>query len=181
MVPLIYSARHSELYLHPNSKPSQIGTGGSGPESAPRGSKSITFAKGIFQPFHLPKFLPNPIGNLRFYLFNIRYTGDTKLQLEKFSKSEVGVFWAAAQYRFRNLWFKHRGTNFEMFGSSIGVPNMVCYIPLCLNRKFRNPYRGATQNNVTPTSNSENFKLQLGVIDISDIEWVKRKDPLLDS
>ena len=31
----------------------------------------------------------------------------------------------------------------------------LCHIPLCLNRKFRNLYRSATQN--TPTSNSENF------------------------
>ena len=60
----------------------------------------------------------------------------------------------------------HVDTDFEIYGSSIGVRIMVCYIPLCLNnipyfiplwlnRKFRNLYRGATQN--TPTSDSKNF------------------------
>ena len=48
-------------------------------------------------------------GNLQFYPFNIRYIDDTKLKIEKFSKSDVGVFWAVAQYGFRNLRFKHRG------------------------------------------------------------------------
>ena len=45
--------------------------------------------------------------------------------------------------------------DFESYGSSIGVWNKAYYIPLCLNRTFRNLYRGAAQN--TPTSNSENF------------------------
>ena len=60
------------------------------------------------------------------------------------------------------------------------IPNCI---PLCLNRKlnrkFGRLYRGAAHN--TPTSNSELLKLQLGLIRISDIEWVKQKDPLLDS
>ena len=33
------------------------------PKSAPRGSKSTTFARGIIQSFHLPNFLHNPIGD----------------------------------------------------------------------------------------------------------------------
>ena len=37
------------------------GSGAPGPKSVPRDTKSATFAKGIFQPFDLPKFLPNPI------------------------------------------------------------------------------------------------------------------------
>ena len=37
------------------------GSGAPGPESAPRGTKSTTFAKGIFQPFILPKFFLNPV------------------------------------------------------------------------------------------------------------------------
>ena len=37
------------------------GSGAPGPESAPRGTKSTTFAKGIVQPFNLPKFFPNPV------------------------------------------------------------------------------------------------------------------------
>ena len=56
------------------------------------------------------------------------------------------------------------------------IPNCI---PLCLNRKFRNLYRHATH--MTPTSNSKLLKLQLGVIGISDIEWHKRKVPVLDS
>ena len=32
-------------------------------KSAPRGSKSTTFARGIIQSFHLPNFLHNPIGD----------------------------------------------------------------------------------------------------------------------
>ena len=34
---------------------------------------------------------------------------------------------------------------------------------------------------MTPTSNPKFLKLQLGLISISDIDWVKRKVPLLDS
>ena len=42
--------------------PAKSGSGAPGPESAPRGTKSTTFAKGIFQPFNLPNFCPNPVG-----------------------------------------------------------------------------------------------------------------------
>ena len=38
------------------------GSGVRGPESAPRGSKSTTFANGFYQLFNLPKSLPNLIG-----------------------------------------------------------------------------------------------------------------------
>ena len=38
-----------------------------GPKSAPRGTKSITFAKGFFQLFNLPKFLPNSVGEPSFF------------------------------------------------------------------------------------------------------------------
>ena len=65
--------------------------GAPGPKSAPRGSKSITVGKGLFQSFNLQKFAMNPIRELPFYPFNIRYTYDSKLQLEKFSDSEVGA------------------------------------------------------------------------------------------
>ena len=56
------------------------------------------------------------------------------------------------------------------------IPNCI---PLCLNRKFQNLYRHATH--MTTTSNSKLLKLQFGVISISDIEWFKRKVPVLDS
>ena len=48
--------------LNYNTKSSQNGSGVPGPENGSRGTKSITFAKGIFQPFNLQKFLPNPVG-----------------------------------------------------------------------------------------------------------------------
>ena len=38
------------------------GSGALGPESAPRARKLTTFAKGSFQPFNLPKFSANPVG-----------------------------------------------------------------------------------------------------------------------
>ena len=68
------------------------GSGAPGPESAPRGAKSTTFAEGIFQPFNLPKFFPNPVREPSVFLFNVRYTYNTKLKLEKSSELEVGVF-----------------------------------------------------------------------------------------
>ena len=55
---------------------------------------------------------------------------------------------------------------------------LIAY-PICLNRKFRTLFRHASH--MTPTSNPKLLKLQLGVIGISDIEWVKRKVPVLDS
>ena len=38
-------------------------SGAPGPKSAPRGSKSTTFAKGFFQLFNLQKIGMNPIGD----------------------------------------------------------------------------------------------------------------------
>ena len=52
------------------------------------------------------------------------------------------------------------------------IPNCI---PLCLNPKFRTLYRGAADN--TPTSNAELLKLKLGLIGISDIEWVNGRFP----
>ena len=69
----------------------ESGSGVPGPKSVPRGSKSTTFAEGKVQLFNLQKIAMNPIGILPFYLFNIRYTYDSKLQLEKLSELEVGV------------------------------------------------------------------------------------------
>jgi len=40
------------------------GSGAPGPKSGPRCTKSITFAKGFFQQFNLPKFFLNPVGEL---------------------------------------------------------------------------------------------------------------------
>ena len=48
------------------------------------------------------------------------------------------------------------------------IPNCI---PLCLIRKFRILYQHAARN--TPTSKSELLKLQLGLLGISDIAWIK--------
>ena len=62
------------------------------PKSAPRGSKSTTFAKGIVQLFNLQKIGMNPIGDPSVLptQFPI-YTYDSKLKFEKLSQLEVGV------------------------------------------------------------------------------------------
>ena len=52
--------------------------------------------------------------NLQFHSLNIRYTHESKLQLEKVFESDVGEFWFTSRYTFRNWWFHHRGTNFGM-------------------------------------------------------------------
>ena len=83
--------------LNPNLKSSQIGIWCSGTKKCSRDTKSATFAKGIFQPFDLPKFFPNSVKKLSFFLLNVFYTYNTKLKLEKSSESEVGLFWVAPQ------------------------------------------------------------------------------------
>ena len=75
--------------LNPNRAKS--GSGAPGPKSAPRGSKSTTFANGFFQPFSPLKFFLNPIGESPFYHSHVRYTDETKRKFEKSSASEVGV------------------------------------------------------------------------------------------
>ena len=50
------------------------GSGAPGPKSAPRRSKSTTFAKGIFQLSNLQKIAMNPIGDPSVLL--IQYRGD---------------------------------------------------------------------------------------------------------
>ena len=89
------------------------------PKTAPRGSKSTTFAKGIFQLFNVQTIGMNPIGVLPFYLLHLRYTYKTELKFEKLSQLEVGVLSVAyrfsypfawtVNFKFRNLRFNHRG------------------------------------------------------------------------
>ena len=71
--------------LRPATKSIKTASGAPRPKSAPRGSKSITFAQGKFQVSRtLKKWLRIQQGNPPFYHFNIRYTYGSKLQLEKF-------------------------------------------------------------------------------------------------
>ena len=69
------------------------GSGAPGPKSAPRRSKSTTFAKGIFQLFNLQQIVMNPIGDPSVLpiQYPIYITYDSKLQLERRSDLEVGV------------------------------------------------------------------------------------------
>ena len=105
-----WSSRTSSWTLSLSTKPSKSGYSAPGPESAARGSKSTTFAKGALQPFELRNSSLIQWGKLRFSRVNVRYTYKTELKLEKSSESEVGVLWVARLYRFWNLGFKHRGT-----------------------------------------------------------------------
>ena len=82
-----------------------------GTQSAPRGSKWTNFVKGNVQLFNLKKMLRIKFGNLPFNFFNIRYTYDSKLQFEKLRN------WRLVSCEL------HFDTDFEIYGSSIGVCN----------------------------------------------------------
>ena len=88
-------------------------SGGPGPESAPRGTKSTTFAKGFFQPFNL-RFFYNPAkGSFGF----------------AHSMSDIPMKPRCSLRSFRNWRLVcselHINTDFEIYGSSIGVCNYV--------------------------------------------------------
>ena len=55
--------------LNPNWAKS--GSGAPAPKSAPSDTKSVTFAKGIFQASDLPKFISNPIREASFSWFSV--------------------------------------------------------------------------------------------------------------
>ena len=82
------------------------------------------FNKGFGQLFELGNSSLIWSVNLQFHSFNIRYTHESKLQLEKFFELEVGEFWVTSRYTFRNLWFHHRGTNFGMLHTL--MPTIQC-------------------------------------------------------
>ena len=73
-------------------KGAKSASGALGPKSAPRGSKSVTFAQGLFQFFNLQKIDTNPIREPSFYHSNILYIYESKFQFEKLLELEVGVF-----------------------------------------------------------------------------------------
>ena len=73
-------------------KGAKSASGAPGPKIAPRGSKSVTFAQGLFQLFNLQQIDTNPIRDRSFDHSNIRYICGSKLQFEKLSELEVGVF-----------------------------------------------------------------------------------------
>ena len=71
--------------LRPATKSIKTASRAPRPKSAPRGSKSTTFAKGKFQVSNPQKMVANPIGEPSVSpRFNIRYTHGSKLQLEKY-------------------------------------------------------------------------------------------------
>ena len=77
---------------------------------------------------------------------------------------------ATAKYihRFRHLRFKHMGMKYGI----LRTPMLEPYISKSVSR------RGSKHTNLQPR---KLFKLQLDLIGISDIEWIKRNVPLLDS
>ena len=79
------------------------------PKSAPRGSKSTTFAKAIFQLFNLQKIAMNPIGDPSVLL--------TQSPIYLWLQAEV---WEA----------------FAIGGWCV-VSSIPYFVPLCLNRKFQ--------------------------------------------
>ena len=91
-----------------NMKSIKTASGAPRPKSAPRGSKSATFAQGKFQVSNRQKMVANPIwGTLRFTISISDILMAPSCSLRSFL--EVGVSWAASRYSFRNLRFKHRG------------------------------------------------------------------------
>ena len=96
-------------------KAAKSASGAPGLKSAPRGSKSTTFGKGLFQLVNLRKIAINPMRDPSVLPFQFPiYTNDSKLQLEKFRN------WRLVSCEL------HVDTDFEMYGSSIGVCNWVC-------------------------------------------------------
>ena len=59
----------------------------------------------------------------------------------------------------------HLDTDFEIYGSSIGVCNIPYFIPLCLNRKFQNmfPYFGRSDGCNIPLAKMVDF-VSLGAL-----------------
>ena len=100
--------------LRPATKSIKTASGAPRPKSAPRGSKSTTFAQGKFQVSNPQKLVANPIvGTLRFTISISDILMAPSCSLRSFL--EVGVSWAASRYSFRNLRFKHRGLQLGMW------------------------------------------------------------------
>ena len=96
-------------------KGAKSASGVPGPESAPRGSKSTTFGKGFFQSFNLQqKCYESNKGSFRFI----------------HSISDIPVPPSCSLRSFQNRRLVrcelHVDTGFEIYGSSIGVCNLVC-------------------------------------------------------
>ena len=120
---MLILARNYNGFLHdmfcpsiscPSWKWPKSGSGAPGPESAPRGTKSTTFATEIFQPSNFRNSFLIQYGILRFYTSNVRHTFKTKLKLEQHSELEVGTIWAASGDASRNWESKHRGMQLRM-------------------------------------------------------------------
>ena len=101
--------------LRPATKSINTVSGAPRPKSAPRGSKSTTFAQGKFQVSNPQTMVANPIlrGTLRFTISISDILMAPSCSLRSFL--EVGVSWAASRYSFRNLRFKHRGLQLGMW------------------------------------------------------------------
>ena len=89
-------------------KGAKSASGAPGQKSTPRGSKSATFAQGLFQPFNLQNIGTNPIGEPSVLPFQ----HPIYLWLQASASKVVGIGgWCVLS------------TDFEIYGSSIGVYN----------------------------------------------------------
>ena len=106
-------------------KGAKLASCGPGLKSAPRGSKSTTFGKGFFQLLNLQKIAMNPMGTFRF----------------THSISDIPMTPICSLRSFRNWRLGccelHVDTDFEIYGSSIGV----CIYVIQSNPIQSNPFQ----------------------------------------
>ena len=119
------------LWVRNRAKPA---SGAPRPKSAPRGSKSSTFAQGKNSSLQPSKNgYESNRGTLRFTISISNILMAPSCSLRSFL--EVSVSWAASRYSFRNLGFKHRGMQLGMWWYTIGInptPNLLIKLQLGL-------------------------------------------------
>ena len=115
------------------------------PKSAPRGSKSITFSKGFGQLFELRNSSFIPSVNLQFHSLK----SDIPISLSCSLKSSSNRRLVNSE--------SHLDTRFEIYGSTIGVRNLVCYEPFCQQ------FNAAIQQKSRPPTSLSSFSLVISV------------------
>ena len=91
-------------------KTEQIGTRCSGTQKCSQRFEIDHFCPGNISAIQSLKFFVNPIRESFVSQLNVRYTYETELKLEKWNRRLVWhCSWLEFRYKFRNLWFQHRG------------------------------------------------------------------------
>ena len=111
----ILHAHQAEMLEMPRTPRGKPALSPPGAKSAPRSSKLTIFVKGNVELFNLQQMVWIQYGNLPFKPFNIRYTYDSKLQLEKFRN------WRLVSCEL------HFDTDFEIYASRIRVMHLGMY------------------------------------------------------